>query len=128
MSIVFKLALPLCIGCIVMENDGAKAPARKGDLVLDLLVRVIAVCCLCSAMRAWGAEADNAKTAGQIGTQREHACTDLKGAAREQCLNGYVGPDRSERYGRDSVYTTRHSGSKPKSVKGPSEWTRPGRY
>jgi hypothetical protein len=102
--------------------------AHKGGLVFDLLVRVMALCSVCFVAQAWSAEAENAQSAGQIGTQREHACKDLKGAAREQCLSGYVGPDQKDRYGRDSVYTARQPGSKPKSLKGQSEWTKPGRY
>ena len=96
--------------------------------MFDLSVRVIAFVCFINATPVWSAEAENAKSAGQIGTQRERACKDLKGSALEQCLNGYVGPDHSDKFGRDSVYTTRQSGTKPKSVKGQSEWTRPGRY
>jgi hypothetical protein len=96
--------------------------------VLELLTRVLAVCCLVGLSAAHAAEAENAQSAGQISNKRNQACKDLKGAAREQCLNGYVGPDEGQRYGRDTVYTTKQRGSRPSPVKGQSEWTKPGRY
>jgi len=96
--------------------------------VFDLLVRVLTICCLIGMSAAHGAEAENAQSAGQISNKRNQACKDLKGAAREECLNGYVGSEEAQRYGRDTVYTTKHGGSRPSSVKKQSEWTKPGRY
>jgi len=50
--------------------------------VLDLLVRVLTICCLIGTSAAHGAEAENAQSAGQISNKRNQACKDLKGAAR----------------------------------------------
>jgi len=76
---------------------------------------------------AQGEEFENAQTAGQISSKRAQACKGLKGAALEQCLNGYVGPEPTSKYGRDSVYTGKHGGSSSKPFKPRGEWTKPGR-
>ena len=96
--------------------------------MLDSLTRLVPWCCALLIAAAHGAELENAQTAGEIWNKRNHACKDLKGTAREQCLNGYVGPEEGPRYGRDSVYTTKRGGVRPKSIKRPGEWTKPGRY
>jgi hypothetical protein len=86
--------------------------------------------CLCSLVAmasADAAEMDNAQTAGQLQSKQANACKHLKGAALEQCLNGYVGPEEGSRYGRDGGYAGGKSTSKPK-FKTRGEWTRPGRY
>ena len=77
--------------------------------------------------RAQGAEAENAQSAGDISNKRNGACKGLKGAALEQCLSGYVGPEVSSPYGRDSVYGGKRDGPPPKQFKGRGEWTKPGR-
>ena len=97
--------------------------------MLDLVARVVAAACACALLVAATQDADfeNAQTAGQIERRREQACKDLKGTAREQCLNGYVGPERGTRYGRDSVYTGKQNGSQTKLPKTKDDWTKPGR-
>jgi len=96
--------------------------------VLNLLIRLTVLCLLLVIARAYGAEAENAQSAGDIMNKRNQACKNLKDTAREQCLNGYVGPEDGARYGRDSVYTSKQGGSHSKPFKGRGEWTKPGRY
>ena len=95
--------------------------------MLDLLMRLLALCCVLFISAAHSAESENAQSMGQILSKREQACKNLKGSAREQCLNGYVGPEETQRYGRDSVYAKPGS-SRPKGPKSHGDWTRPGRY
>lgn len=95
--------------------------------MLDLLVRLIALCCALFVVAAHSAESENMQSAGQISSKREQACKNLKGTAREQCLSGYVGPEETQRYGRDSVYG-KPGASRPKGPKSHGDWTRPGRY
>jgi hypothetical protein len=96
--------------------------------VPDLLIRFAALCCVFCIAAAHGAEAENAQSAGQISSKREQACKNRKGADREQCLNGYVGPEEGQRYGRDSVYSNKPGATRPKTLKSQGDWTRPGRY
>ena len=97
--------------------------------MLTLLIRLAALCCVLVVAQVHGAEAENAQSAGEILSKRNQACKNLKGAALEQCLNSYVGPEEGTRYGRDSVYAGKRRGSRPKSpAKSQGEWTRPGRY
>jgi hypothetical protein len=95
--------------------------------VPNLLIRLLLLCVLPIA-QVHGADGENAQTAGDIQNKRNQACKNLKGTAREQCLSGYVGPEDGGRYGRDSVYTGKQSGSHSKPFKGRGEWTKPGRY
>ena len=95
--------------------------------MLDPMIRLAALCCVLFIAPVRGAEAENAQTAGEISNKRNQACKDLKGDAREQCLNSYVGPEEGSRYGRDSVYTSKHGGARPKPFKSHGEWTKPGR-
>src|SRR5690349_19315653 len=94
--------------------------------MLDLIARVAAAGCACALLVAAARDADfdNAQSAGQIEKRREQACKNLKGSALEQCLNGYVGPERATRYGRDSLYSSPH-GSSPAKVPRQGEWTPP---
>jgi hypothetical protein len=95
--------------------------------MLNLFARVAAAACAFALLvaAARDPEFENAQTAGQIEKRREQACKDLKGAARENCLNGYVGPEGGSRYGRDSVYSGTRSGSNPAVPKRQGEWTKP---
>ena len=97
--------------------------------MLNLLIRsgAIALACTLLMSSAQGAEAENAQSAGDISNKRNQACKGLKGAALEQCLSGYVGPEAGSRYGRDSVYRGKRDESSPKPFKGRGEWTKPGR-
>jgi hypothetical protein len=97
--------------------------------MLHLLTRVAVAVCVCALLGAAArdAEFENAQTAGEINTKRDKACKNLKGDALQQCLNGYVGPEPGTRYGRDSVYSGKQGGTRPKSLKGHGDWTRPGR-
>ncbi len=88
------------------------------------------VICLCgwlTVASVHAGEMDNAQTAGQLQSKQANACKHLKGAALEQCLSGYVGPEEGSRYGRDGGYAGGKNTSKPK-FKTRGEWTRPGRY
>lgn len=93
------------------------------------LIRLSAILwgCAMLVVSAQGAELENAQSAGEISSKRNQACKDLKGAALEQCLNNYVGPEPSRKYGRDSVYSKPGGSSKPKPFNGRGEWTKPGR-
>jgi hypothetical protein len=97
--------------------------------VLNLLIRSSAIALACALLMssAQGAESENAQSAGDISHKRNQACKGLKGAAMEQCMNDYVGPEAGSRYGRDSVYGGKRDGSHPKPFKGRGEWTKPGR-
>lgn len=88
---------------------------------------VIGLCGWLAVASLHAAEKDNAQTAGQLQSKQANACKHLKGAALEQCLSGYVGPEEGTRYGREGGYSSGQSGAKPK-FKSRSEWTRPGRY
>ena len=87
----------------------------------------IVVGCAMLVLSAQGAEFENAQSAGQISDKRNQACKGLKGAALEQCLNNYVGPEQGGKYGRDSVYSKPGGSSRPKPFTGRGQWTKPGR-
>jgi len=96
--------------------------------VPNLLIRLVVFCHLLFIAQVHGAEAEKAQSAADIMNKRNQACKNLKDTAREQCLNGYVGPEDGPKYGRDSVYTGKQGGSHSKPFKGRGEWTKPGRY
>ena len=100
----------------------------QGVVVPNLLIHLAVLGALLFVGQAYGAESENAQSAGDIMNKRNQACKNLKDTAREQCLNGYVGPEDGAKYGRDSVYTSKQGGSHTKPFKGRGEWTKPGRY